>query len=39
MRHFWRRTAPGRLYDVPVRMGWLTEPTPEDRINQTSVFF
>lgn len=39
MRHFWRRTGPGRLYDVPVRMGWLAEPTPEERLNPTSVFF
>ena len=22
-RHFWARLAPGRLYDVPVRLGWL----------------
>jgi bacteriocin biosynthesis cyclodehydratase domain-containing protein len=39
MRHFWKRTGPGRLYDVPVRMGWLAEPTPEERLNPTSVFF
>ena len=23
MRHFWPRFAPGRLYDVPVQLGWL----------------
>ena len=23
LRHFWARFAPGRLYDVPVRLGWL----------------
>ncbi|MEZ0093836.1 bacteriocin biosynthesis cyclodehydratase domain-containing protein [Streptacidiphilus sp. EB129] len=39
MRHFWRRLAPGRLYDVPVRMGLLAEPTPEERLNPWSVFF
>ena len=22
MRHFWNRYAPGRLYDVPPRLGW-----------------
>jgi ribosomal protein S12 methylthiotransferase accessory factor len=39
MRHFWRRLAPGRLYDVPVRQGWLRAPVPEDQLNPTSVFF
>lgn len=34
LRHFWRRLGPGRLYDVPVRMGWLTAPTPEDGFKQ-----
>jgi ribosomal protein S12 methylthiotransferase accessory factor len=29
LRHFWRRLGPGRLYDVPVEMGWLTEPLAE----------
>ena len=39
MRHFWRRLGPGRLYDVPVQMGWLDSPTPEDQLNPLSVFF
>jgi bacteriocin biosynthesis cyclodehydratase domain-containing protein len=39
MRHFWRRLAPGRLYDTPVKLGWLSAPTPEDRMNPRSVFF
>src|SRR5205823_4071339 len=26
MRHFWARYAPGRLYDVPVKLGWLQQP-------------
>jgi ribosomal protein S12 methylthiotransferase accessory factor len=39
LRHFWRRLAPGRLYDVPVRMGWLDVPTPEDKFNPWNVFF
>lgn len=30
----WRpRFAPGRLYDVPVAMGWLDEPNTEDTLN------
>ncbi len=39
MRHFWRRLGAGRLYDVPVAMGWLDRPTPEDELNPRSVFF
>lgn len=39
MRHFWRRLGPGRLYDVPVELGWLSAPTAEDRMNPRSVFF
>ena len=39
LRHFWRRLGPGRLYDVPVRLGWLDRPTPEDEINPWNVFF
>lgn len=33
IRHFWPRFGPGRLYDVPVRMGWLTEPSCEAALN------
>jgi oxazoline/thiazoline synthase len=29
LRHFYRRFAPGRLYDVPVKLGWLDQPLPE----------
>jgi ribosomal protein S12 methylthiotransferase accessory factor len=35
LRHVWNRRAPGRLYDVPVAMGWLSSPTPEDQLNPT----
>ena len=28
LRHFFPRFAPGRLYDVPVKLGWLEQPTP-----------
>ena len=33
LRHFWNRFAPGRLYDVPLELGWLTSPTPEADLN------
>ena len=33
MRHFWRRLGPGRLYNVPVKMGWLKEPHTEVTLN------
>jgi ribosomal protein S12 methylthiotransferase accessory factor len=33
MRHFYRRFAPGRLYDVPVQLGWRDRPTPESDLN------
>jgi ribosomal protein S12 methylthiotransferase accessory factor len=39
MRHFWRRLGAGRLYDVPVRLGWLDRPLAEDELNPLSVFF
>ncbi|MDH3605226.1 MAG: YcaO-like family protein [Candidatus Tectomicrobia bacterium] len=38
MRHFWRRLAPGRLYDVPVELGWLSTPLREDELNPISMF-
>ena len=38
LRHFWARYAPGRLYDVPVRMGALERATPEDQLNPVAVF-
>ena len=25
--------APGRLYDVPVKLGWRDRPVPEDEVN------
>jgi len=39
LRHFWRRLGPGRLYDVPVQLGWLAAPTAEGELNPTSIFF
>lgn len=38
MRHFWTRFAPGRLYDVPVRLGWLPAALTEDDLNPTPMF-
>ncbi|MEM6477696.1 MAG: TOMM precursor leader peptide-binding protein [Pseudomonadota bacterium] len=38
MRHFWARYAPGRLYDVPVKMGWLKTPTAESDLNPIAMF-
>jgi bacteriocin biosynthesis cyclodehydratase domain-containing protein len=32
LRHFYRRFAPGRLYDVPVKLGWLDHPLPESEL-------
>ena len=37
MRHFWRRLAPGRLYDVPVQMGWLEQPLSEADLNPETI--
>jgi bacteriocin biosynthesis cyclodehydratase domain-containing protein len=39
LRHFWPRFAPGRLYDIPVALGWLESPVPEDRLNPIVVSF
>ena len=37
MRHFWARFAPGRLYDVPVRMGCRKHPLAEADLNPAPV--
>ena len=37
MRHFWERFAPGRLYDVPVEMGWRDSPLAEADLNPAPV--
>jgi len=39
LRHFWARFAPGRLYEVPVRQGWLPAPLAEAQLNPVPVFF
>ena len=38
IRHFWSRYAPGRLYYVPVKLGWLGAPLPEEQLNPTPMF-
>ena len=38
LRHIRPRFAPGRLYDVPVRLGWLSGPTPEPELNPAPFF-
>lgn len=38
LRHFWARFAPGRLFDVPVRLGRLAEPTRYDDLNPVPLF-
>ena len=39
LRHFWARHAAGRLFDVPVRMGWLERPLEENELNPIPIFF
>jgi oxazoline/thiazoline synthase len=38
LRHFWARLGPGRLYDVPVAMGRLEAPLPEEAMNPHPMF-
>ncbi|MFC5685582.1 TOMM precursor leader peptide-binding protein [Amycolatopsis mediterranei] len=38
LRPFWARFAPGRLFDVPVRLGRLAAPTPYERLNPFPMF-
>jgi len=37
MRHFWERFAPGRLFDVPVAMGWRERRLTEQELNPFPV--
>ena len=39
MRHFWPRFAPGRLFDVPVELGYLDQATSESDLNEIGFFF
>jgi bacteriocin biosynthesis cyclodehydratase domain-containing protein len=38
LRHYWARFAPGRLFDVPVELGWIARPTPEQHLNPIAMF-
>ncbi|MDA0243333.1 MAG: TOMM precursor leader peptide-binding protein [Chloroflexi bacterium] len=38
LRHFWARLGRGRLYDVPVALGWLGEATAEAALNPIPMF-
>ncbi len=38
LRHFRARFAPGRLYTVPVAMGWLSGQHPESELNPVAFF-
>jgi ribosomal protein S12 methylthiotransferase accessory factor len=38
LRHFWPRFAAGRLYDVPVRLNWLSRPLTEEELNPIPMF-
>jgi bacteriocin biosynthesis cyclodehydratase domain-containing protein len=38
LRHFWPRFAPGRLFEVPVRLGRLAEETAYDRLNPIPLY-
>ncbi len=37
LRHYWRRLAPGRLYDVPVDLGWKGNPLTEAELNPFAI--
>ncbi len=39
LRFYWQRFAPGRLYQVPVDLGWLDAPLREDQLNPAFVIF
>lgn len=39
LRHPGHRLAPGRLYEVPVRLGWLKQSLSEAEMNQTPCIF
>ncbi|MBI4818712.1 MAG: TOMM precursor leader peptide-binding protein [Deltaproteobacteria bacterium] len=38
LRHFWRRLGPGRLYETPVKLGWLEAPRAEVDMNPVACF-
>ena len=38
LRHLWPRLGPGRLYEVPVSMGWLPSARAEGELNPVHLF-
>ena len=38
LRHMWPRLGPGRLYEVPVRLGWRSEPLDEAALNPVPLY-
>jgi len=38
LRHFWARFAPGRLYEVPVALGWVPAQLTEEQLNPVPMF-
>lgn len=38
LRPFWSRYAPGRLYDLPVQLGWLEKPNTRADLNPIPFF-
>ncbi|MEV6264947.1 TOMM precursor leader peptide-binding protein [Streptomyces sp. NPDC051784] len=38
MRHFWARFAPGRLFDIPVKLGRHEQPLAYEQINPVPLF-
>lgn len=39
MRHFWPRFGEGRLFDLPVKLGYLENARDEDSMNRLGFFF
>lgn len=39
LRHFWSRFGVGRLYDVPIKLGWLSAQLMESEMNQMPMVF
>jgi oxazoline/thiazoline synthase len=39
LRQIWPRFAPGRLYDVPHRLGWLDRPLTEIELNPVPLLY
>jgi len=38
IRHMWKRLGTGRLYDVPIQLGWLPAPLLEEELNHLPMW-